>query len=96
VQAQLGLRHPLAGVEEGWAWVNVDGTGEGGNAIAAHAMSDFVARTLVQLEESGEAGAEYKADGVTRTLPSVIEQNPQVGDVSLLSDCSLRYIVAVA
>lgn len=96
--AQLGLRHPLSGVEEGWAWVNIDGVGEGRDGVAAHAMSDFVARTLVQLE--AEAGVERAADetttqdsrpldGANRTLPSVIKQNPQLGDVPCPCSCYL-------
>ena len=86
--AQLGLRHPLSGAEEGWAWVNIDETGEGRDGVAAHAMSDFVARTLVQLEaeaqaESGstDADSDVDAGGANRTLPSMIKQNPQLGDV---------------
>lgn len=78
LQAQLGLRHPLVGVEEGWAWVNINATGEGRDGGAAHAMSDFVARTLVQLEAEGQAG-EDRTYGANRTLPSIIEQNPQLG-----------------
>jgi hypothetical protein len=88
VQAQLGLRHPRSGVEEGWAWVNIGASCEERDGAAAHAMSDFVARTLVQIE-GREPGVERTADGTIRTLPSVIEQNPQLGDTSSSHSCLL-------
>lgn len=79
LQAQLGVRHPLAGVEEGWAWVNIEKKGDESDGVAAHAMSDFVARTLAQSEAQGEEDAECSLEGANRTLPTVIKENPQLG-----------------
>lgn len=62
--------------------MNIDGEGRDGNA--PHAMSDFVARTLAHSEVEEAASAESTTgertvDGAHRTLPSVIQQNPQLG-----------------
>jgi hypothetical protein len=91
--AQLGLRHPLSAAEDGWAWVNPDRAhGAQSSALAAHGTSDFVARTLLQLEKAESAtvsdtaqpgGSQHDDSGATVTPKA--EEQIQINERTLAS-----------